>query len=412
MNTETSAADGVTRGSALGPLAGLRILDLGTMMAGPVAATLLADFGAEVIKVEMPRLGDPLRQIAPFVNGDSLYWNVDGRNKKSVTIDLHHPDGQALLRRLAAQVDAVVENFRPGVLDGWNVGYRALSAQNEQLVMLSTSGFGQTGPYAQRAGYDRMGMAFGGLMNLCGYPDRPPVRPGVSMADYTTAVMGAFSLMMTLYHRDAMRGPGQHIDLSLYETVFRFTEILTAEYDKFGVVRERRGNLHFLGAPGDHFQTQDGRYLILTLSSDQGFRRLCAAMERADLAQDPRYRTHASRWERIGELNDVIATWIAGKPVEAVIKRLDEHKLAYSLIYNIADIVADPHYAARESIASVHTPRAGDVKMPAVVPKLSRTPPGPIQPAPALGEHNREVFIGLVGLTSEEFADYVAREVI
>jgi len=360
----------------------------------------------------MPGVGDPLRQIAPFVNGESLYWNVDGRNKKSVTIDLHQPDGQELLRRLAAEVDAVVENFRPGVLDGWNVGYPALSEVNMRLVMLSTSGFGQTGPYAGRAGYDRMGMAFGGLMHLCGYPDRPPVRPGISLADYNTAVMGAFAVMMVLYHRDALDGPGQHIDLSLYETVFRFTEILSAEYDLFGTVRERRGNLHFLGAPGDHFRTQDGRYLILTLSSDQGFRRLCVAIQREELLTEENYKTHSGRWKAIGELNAIVADWILSHPVEFICKTLEEHKLPYSLVYSIQDIFQDPHYSARESIVTVRTPRAGDIKMPAIVPKLSATPAAPIRPAPALGQHNGEVFGDLLGLSRQELDDYGARGVI
>lgn len=397
---------------ASGPLAGVRILDLGTMIAGPVAATLLADLGAEVIKVEMPKQGDPLRHIGPAVNGDGLYWNVDGRNKKSVTIDLHRPEGQELVRQLAAKVDAVVENFRPGALDAWNLGYGALSAVNSRLVMLSTSGFGQTGPYAGRASYDRIGLAFGGLMNLCGYPDRAPVRLGVSMADYTTATVGAFSLMVALYHRDAMGGPGQHIDLSLYETVYRFTEILTTEYDKFGTIRQRQGNLYFMGAPGDHFQTDDGRFLILTVSHDQGFRRLCAAMAREDLALDPRYDTHAKRWEHVRDLNAIVGAWIKQNSVQMVTSTLEEHKLPYSLVYSVADIVADPHYAARDSIATVHTPRAGAVKMPAVIPKLSRTPAGAIRPAPALGEHNKEVLVEMLGLTQAQFDELAERHVI
>lgn len=405
-------ASAAKNAGAKGPLAGLVVLDVGTMVAGPVACTLLGDFGADVIKVEMPKTGDSLRGIAPFVNGEGLYWNVDARNKRSVTIDLHHPDGQALMRRLAAKADAVVENFRPGVLDKWNVGYKELSRINEKLVMLSTSGFGQTGPYSGRAGFDRVGMAFGGLMYLCGYPDRPPVRPGVSLADYNTAVMGAFSLMMTLYHRDAMGGKGQHIDLTLYETVFRFTEILAAEHQKFGVVRERRGNLHFAAAPGDHFLTQDGRYLIMTLSTDPAFERLCTAMGREDLVASGKYDTHAKRWEHIVELNTIIADWIKGHPVEYVFSKLDEGKLAYSIVYSIADIEADPHYAARESITTVQTPRAGDVRMPGVVPKLSETAPPPIRPAPALGEHNEEVFLGMLGMERKEFDDLASRGII
>src|ERR1017187_8683422 len=284
-----------------GPLNNLRVIDLGTMVAAPVAGTLLADFGAEVIKVEQPECGDTIRELGPYLEGESLWWNVDGRNKKSVTIDLRQEKGQALLRRLVAKADALVENFRPGALEKWNSGYEQLAAVYPGLVMLSVSGFGQTGPFAKRSGYDRIGLAFSGIMAITGYPDRPPVRIGTSMADYMTATLGAFAVMMALYNRDANGGPGQQIDLALYESMFRFTESMTLAYDRLGIVRERTGNVHYGAAPGNNYETIDGRYLTLTISGDTLFKRLCHAMARPELAEVPAYATHKQRWEHIGE---------------------------------------------------------------------------------------------------------------
>ena len=385
-------------------LSGLRILDLGTMVAGPVACTLFGDFGAEVIKVEVPLRGDTVRDLGPFVEGECLYWQVEARNKKSITLDLHQPEGQRLLCELIGKVDAVVENFRPGTLEKWNLGFEELRKHNPRLIMLRVSGFGQTGPYKDRAGYDRIGLAFGGLMGITGYADRPPVRSGTSTADYQTAILGAFALMMAIYHRDLRGGEGQEIDLSMYESVIRFTEVLVPEYDRLGVVRERRGNKHFAAAPGEHFKTSDGRYLILTVSADAGWHRLCKAMGRADLAADPRLASHAQRWLAVDELNAIVAQWIESLPVPELCTALDEAKLAYSFIYSIDDIMKDPHYAARESIASVEHPRIGPVKMAGVFPKFSQFPSKEITPAPDLGQHNAEVYGELMGLTPERIA--------
>jgi crotonobetainyl-CoA:carnitine CoA-transferase CaiB-like acyl-CoA transferase len=402
------------RHAAPGPhmLSGLRILDLGTMVAGPVACTLFADFGAEVIKVEVPDRGDTVRDLGPFVDGECLYWSVEARNKKSITLNLREPEGQALLCKLVKEADAVVENFRPGTLEQWNVGYEELKKHNPDLIMLRVSGFGQTGPYRERAGYDRIGLAFGGLMGITGYADRPPVRSGTSTADYQTAILGAFGLMMAIYHRDVRGGSGQEIDLSMYESVIRFTEVLVPEYDRLGVVRERRGNKHFAAAPGEHFRTSDGRYVILTVSADAGFQRLCAAMGRPDLAEDPRNASHSKRWEHVDELNRVVADWIEGQPVESLCKSLDDAKLAYSFIYSIDDIMKDPHYAARESIASVDHPRIGPVKMAGVFPKFSTMPSKPIEAAPDLGQHNAEIYGGMLGISADERRELVAQGII
>lgn len=385
------------------PLSGIRVLDLGTMVAGPVAATLLGDFGAEVIKIEQPKSGDPIRTNGPAVDGESLWWNVEGRNKKSVTLDLRKPEGQSVLKQLAAKADVLVENFRPGTMDRWSIGYQVLRKVNPRLIMLSISGYGQTGPYAQRAAYDRIALAFSGFLNITGEPDRPPLRPGTAMADYQSAVLGAFSVMMALYHRDACGGNGQQIDLSLYESVFRFTDVLITAYDKLGLVRERRGNLHFAAAPGEHFETTDGRYLVLTVSSDGLFRRLCEAIGRPELPNDPRFSSHANRWQNIIEINELVGTWIKSRPTQDICEALDRHGLAYSIVYTPADILADPHYAARSSVATVETPRIGPLKMPAPQPRLSETPARAIEPAHALGEDTEAVLLGC-GLSVEEIS--------
>ena len=399
-------------GNRVGPLKNLRIIELGTMIAGPVVATLLADFGAEVIKVEQPGLGDTIRKIGPFVEGESLLWNVEGRNKKSVTIDLHRPEGQSLLRDLVKHADAVVENFRPGTLVKWGIGYNELAKVNPKLVLLSVSGFGQTGPYSEKVAYDRIALAFGGLMHLTGFPDRPPLRPGVSIADYQGALFGALSMMMALYHRDACGGPGQHIDLALYEAVFRFTDVLTASYDRLGKARERQGNLHYAAAPGDTFETRDGRYLILTISNNSMFKRLCSAMRRDDLTADARYATHELRWQHVKELNVIVGSWVRSDEVTAICRALDDVGVANALTYSIADIAADPHYAARENIVSVDNPRIGPVKMQGVGPKFSVTPAGPISSAPALGENTHEVLVGLLGLDDSVLKELTSSGVI
>jgi formyl-CoA transferase len=386
-----------------GPLAGIRVIDIGTMVAGPVAATLLADLGADVIKIEQPGRGDSLRHIGPAVQGESLWWNVEGRNKKSVTLDLHHPEGQRILKEMLKHADVLVENFRPGILGKWNLSWEHLKQVNPRLVMLSVSGYGQTGPYANRAGYDRIALAMGGTLNATGYPDRAPVKLGTAMADYSTALFGAYGIMVALYHRDTRGGEGQQIDLSLYETVFRFTDVMVTAYDKMGLPRERTGNLHFAAAPGDHFETCDGRYIVLTVSNDRMFGRLCEIIPA--LGGEERYSTHAKRTACVEELNIIVAAWIKSLPVLEVSRILEEKGLAYSLIYSIKDIVADPHYEARGTIASVEHPQIGELKMPAVQPRFSGTPPPQIRPAPALGADTDEILRELAGLSAGQIAE-------
>lgn len=389
-----------------GPLAGVRVLDLGTMIAGPVAATLLGDFGAEVVKIEQPKGGDPIRQNGPNVDGEGLWWNVEGRNKKSVTLDLRVPEGQQLLRDLAAQADVLVENFRPGTLDRWGIGYTRLREVNPRLVMLSISGYGQTGPYASRAAYDRIGLAFSGLLNITGNADGPPLRPGTAMADYQSAILGAFSVMLALYHRDAKGGTGQQIDVSLFESIFRFTDVMVTAYDKLGLSRQRNGNLHFAAAPGDHFETSDGRFLALTVSSNGVFKRLCDAMGQPELLNDPRFATHIARWQNIKAINAIVGDWIKSRPVLQICDVLDSNGLAYSLIYSAADIVEDPHYAARGTIATVDNPRIGPLKIQAPQPRLSGTPAPPMRVAPELGAETDTVLCDWLGLSQNDIEGF------
>lgn len=386
-----------------GPMAGVRVIDLGTMAAGPVAATLLADYGADVIKIEQPGHGDALRRIGPMVEGESLWWNVEGRNKRSVTLDLHHPEGQRILEELVKSADVLVENFRPGVLEKWNLSWKDLQQVNPRLVMLSVSGYGQTGPYAHRAGYDRIALAMGGTLNATGYPDRAPVKLGTAMADYSTAVLGALGVMVALYHRDVRGGTGQQIDLALYETVFRFTDVMVTAYEKMGLPRERTGNLHFAAAPGDHFETCDGRYIVLTVSNDRMYGRLCEAIP--VLVGDERFSTHVKRTARVEEVNAIVAEWIKSQPVSEVCRIFEEKGLAFSLIYSIKEIVADPQYQARGSIATVEHPEIGTLKMPAVFPLFSGTPTPQIRPAPSLGAHTDEVLREVLALTVGQIAE-------
>jgi formyl-CoA transferase len=387
-----------------GPLDRVRILEIGSMIAGPVAATLLGDFGAEVIKLEQPTGGDPIRHSGPSAEGESLWWNVEGRNKRSVTVDLRKPGGQEILHGLVAHADVLIENFRPGTMAGWNAGYERLKTINPRLIMLSISGYGQTGPNAELASYDRVALAFAGFLHVTGYPDMPPVRPGFAVADYQTALFGAFSVMMALFNRDARGGTGQHIDLSLYETVFRFTEVMITAYDKLGIVRGRTGNMAHAASPGDHYATSDGRFLALTIAADNVFRRLCTAIERPDLATDPRFITHRIRVENYNAINEIVANWIKSTAVDRVTAAFRANGVPHSLIYSPAEISVDPHYAARGSIATLDHPRLGPLKMPAAVPRFSATPAPPFRAAPLLGEDTDDVLADLLHLSGENIA--------
>jgi formyl-CoA transferase len=402
----------VTEKNIKGPLDGVRILEIGSMVAGPVAATLLGDFGADVIKLEQPKGGDPIRQSGPMIDGESLWWNVEGRNKRSLTLDLRKPKGQEILHQLIEHSDVLIENFRPGTMAAWNVGYEKLSAINPRLIMLSISGYGQTGPNAPLASYDRVALAFAGFLHVTGYPGLPPVRPGFAVADYQTALFGAFSVMMALFNRDARDGGGQHIDLSLFETVFRFTEVMITAYDKLGISRSRTGNMSYAAAPGDHYATNDGRFLALTVAADNVFQRLCVAIGRPELSQDPRFCSHPARIKNYKAINDIVALWIQSHSVEIVTEAFKSNGVPHSLIYSPAEIVADPHYAARGSIATLDHPRLGPLKMPAPVPHFSQTPAPPLRAAPLLGENTAAILGDLLKFSEDRIKDLRAEGII
>jgi crotonobetainyl-CoA:carnitine CoA-transferase CaiB-like acyl-CoA transferase len=395
------------------PLTGLRILDLGTRIGAPFAATLLADFGAEVIKVELPGGGDFMRSIGPFVDDYSLFWAVEGRGKKSITLDLRKPRGQTLLKRLVEHADVVVENFRPGTLEAWGLGYDELAAVNPGLVMARVSVYGQSGPYRRRPGLDRNGVAFGGLMYITGYPDRPPVRPGVVIADYLTGVFNAFAIMMALYERDARRSArGQWVDLTLYGSILRVMEHTVAAYDRLGIVREREGNRLKNSAPLDNWKTKDGRYVCIIGAGSGFFPALARAIGRPELPQDPRFETLALRAQHADEINGVLADWCLQHTAREIEDVLVAAEVPFSLIYTVKEIVEDPHVLAREDLVTVDDPVIGDVKMQGVYPRLSRTPGRIQRGAPRLGAHNEEVYHHLLGLTHADIEGLAAEGII
>jgi crotonobetainyl-CoA:carnitine CoA-transferase CaiB-like acyl-CoA transferase len=407
------------------PLAGLRVIDVGTRISAPFCAGLLGEMGAEVIKVEDPRGGDFMRTIGPFVpdggdpvgsggdgeeepGGYSLWWAVEGRGRKGVTLNLRRPEGQALFRRLVAEADVVCENFRPGTLEGWNVGPEAC---DPRLVWARISVFGQDGPNARRPGLDRMGIAYGGLLNLTGYPDRPPVRPGVTISDYLTGVFAAEAVTAGLYRRDRPdggTGRGGVVDAPLYGSILRILEWTLAAQDRIGLTRRREGNRLPNSAPLDNYLTADGRYVCIVAGSDANFTRLCAAMARPDLATDPRWSTLARRAAGSDEINDVVARWAGDLTAEEVEARCIEHGVPVGTIYDATDILADPHMAARGDLVTVDDPVAGPHLQQAPFPRLDGRAPTAPGPTPLLGQHNREVWCDLVGLTEAELTGFTA----
>jgi len=395
-------------GNQGGPLAGIRVLDLGTMLAGPFTGTLLGDFGAEVLKIEQPGSGDPMRTIGPYVNGESLWWNVESRNKRSVCLDLRKPEGSALLRELVAHADVLIENFRPGTMARWGMSYDTLKGINPKLIMASVSGFGQSGPYSERPAYDRMAQAFSGILNMTGYADRPPVRPGVALADYGTAIFAAFSIMMALYHRDGRGGTGQHLDIAMYEAMFRLTDSMVTCYEQLGITRERRGNENPNASPGDHFETADGRFIAITVSSDAIFQRLCKVMEREDLCEDERFALHDARARRLTEINGIVGEWVRSMTAKEACDKLEAAQQPHCLIYGVKEIMEDPHYRARESFVTVAHPRIGSFKMQGVAPRMLGTPAPPIRPAPRLGDATEDVLVNLLGKSDKEI-DHLQR---
>ncbi|MGE0800130.1 MAG: CaiB/BaiF CoA transferase family protein [Lautropia sp.] len=375
----------------MGPLQGVKVVELGQLIAGPFAAKTLADFGADVIKVEPAGGGDPLRQWRLVRDGTSVWWHVQSRNKRSVTLDLRSEQGQAAVRALAAEADVLIENFKPGTLEGWGLGWDALHALNPRLIMLRISGYGQTGPYAQRPGFGVVGEAMGGLRHLTGEPGRVPVRVGVSIGDTLASLHGVIGVLMALYHRDARGGSGQMIDVALYEAVFNVMESLLPEYDAFGAVRERAGSALPGIAPTNAYRCRGGGYVLVAGNGDSIFRRLMRAIGRTDLENDPALARNDGRVARVEELDAAIEAWTSRHDPDEVLAVLDAANVPGGRIYSIADIAADPQYRAREMIVEVRTADGGTLKVPGIVPKLGATPGGIVHPAPRLGEHNGDI---------------------
>lgn len=382
-----------------GPLRGLRVLDVGTRIAAPFCAGLLGEQGAEVVKVEQPGTGDFMRGIGPFDSGYSLFWAVEGRGRQSVTLDLRRPDGQDLFRRLAATADVVVENFRPGTMEGWGIGPADCE---RRLVWVRISAFGQDGPYAQRPGLDRVGIATGGLLHLTGHPDRPPVRVGVTISDYLTGVFAAHAAVSALYGRDARGGEGAVVDAALYGAVLRVLEWTLPAYDRLGTVREREGNRLANSAPLDNYLAGDGRYVCIVAGGDANFGRLCAAMGREDLLDDPRFGRLADRAANGEAINGIVADWVASQPAADVEAACLAHGVPVATAYTAADIFADPHIEARGDLVGVEDPVLGTVRQQAPFPRVVGQPPSVPTGAPRLGEHTREVLSASLGLDEAE----------
>ncbi len=373
------------------PLNGVRVLELGQLIAGPFAAKTLADFGADVIKIEAGGTGDPLRKWRLLRDGTSVWWQVQSRNKRSLAIDLRSAEGQAAVRRLAAEADVVVENFKPGKLEEWGIGWEQLHALNPGLVMLRISGYGQTGPDADKPGFGILGEAMGGLRYLTGEPGRVPVRVGVSIGDTLAALHGVIGVLMALRHREVNGGEGQFIDVALYESVFNCMESLLPEYDAFGTVRERAGSALPGIAPSNAYPCADGHYVLIGGNADSIFRRLMDAIGRQDLADDPDLAHNDGRAARADELDAAIGEWTGTRDREAVIRVLGKAGVPVGKIYSVADIATDPQYRSRDMILDTEDRDGNALKVPGIVPKLSLTPGSIRRRAPALGEHNTEI---------------------
>ena len=394
----------------------VRVLDLATYLAAPVCATLLGEFGAEVIKVEQPRVGDDLRRlgrpVAPSAGG-SYWWFVEARNKKSITCNLRDPEGQALIRRLVTDAHVVTENFRPGTLERWNLGWPELSAIRPALVMVRISAFGQTGPNRERPGFGRIAAAVGGLAYLAGYPDRAPVSPGTpTVPDYLAGVFGAVGALVALRHAERT-GEGQVVDLALYEPVLRVLDDAIAVYGGTGQVRERIGSGTESAVPHNHYRTRDGRWIAIACTNDRMFARLLQAMQRPDLAGDLRMTTTPARLENRSLVDGLVAGWVAERDAPDALAALESAEVPSSMVASVRDLFEDAHVQARENIVSAVLPLLGTISMPGVIPKLTRTPgriesAGPSRP----GEHNEEIYCGRLGLSHEELTRLGARGVI
>jgi formyl-CoA transferase len=393
------------------PLEGIRVLEMGQLIAGPFASKMLAEFGADVIKIEPPGTGDPLRNWRVMHDGTSLWWAVQSRNKQSLSLDLRAPEAQEVVRQLVADCDVLIENFRPGTLEGWGLGWEALSAINPKLVMLRVSGYGQSGPYRDRPGFGVVAEAMGGLRHLSGEPGRTPVRVGVSIGDSLSALHGVIGILLALRHRDQHGGNGQVVDVALYESVFNMMESLLPEYAVTGAVRQPAGSSLPGIAPTNAYRCGDGKYVLIAGNGDSIYRRLMEAIGRPDLGQDPELAHNGGRVIHVERIDAAISEWAAQHPLEHVLDALNDARIPSGKIYDIADIAGDPHYQARDMILDAQLADGTPVQVPGIVPKLSATPGDIRRPAPTLGQHTDAVLDG-IGIDAATRADWRSRGII
>ena len=393
-----------------GPLAGLRVIELGQLIAGPFVTKTLGEFGAEILKIEPPAGGDPLRAWRLLQDGTSLWWQVQSRNKRSVALDLRQPEAQEIVRKLVAEADVVVENFRPGTLEGWGLGWEVLHEINPALVMLRVSGYGQTGPYRDLPGFGVIAEAMGGLRYLTAEPGRVPVRTGVSIGDTLAALHGTIGILMALYHHKVNGGPGQVIDVALHEAVFNVMESLLPEYTELGVLREPAGSSLPGIAPTNAYRCADG-FVLVAGNGDGIFKRLMETIGRADLANDPALATNAGRVARVAELDGAIESWTLPRTATEVLAAMSAAKVPAGRIYTVKDIVEDPHYRARDMILQQVTRDGRTIAVPGIVPKLSATPGAVRSAAPRLGDDTADVLHGM-GLSDAQIDELRTRKII
>jgi crotonobetainyl-CoA:carnitine CoA-transferase CaiB-like acyl-CoA transferase len=381
------------------------------LIAGPFASKILAEFGADVIKIEPPKTGDPLRTWRLLHEGTSVWWAAHARNKRSVTLDLRQPEGQEVIRKLAADADILIENFRPGAMEKWGLGFKDLHAINPKLIMLRVSGYGQSGPYRDRPGFGVIGEAMGGLRYLSGEPGRPPVRVGVSIGDTLSGLHGVIGVMMALRHREQQGGVGQEVDVALYESVFNMMESLLPEYSKFGVVRQPSGASMPGIVPTNAYLCRDGRYALIAGNGDSIYKRLMQAIGREDLATDPNLANNVGRAANAERIDAAISAYTEQYPLDVVLEEMNKAGVPAGKSYDAADIAQDPHYQARDMILDATLPDGSVVQVPGIVPKLSQTPGQITRPAPELGQHTAEVLEGL-GIGAAQQADWKERGII
>lgn len=385
------------------PLEGVRVVEMGSLLAGPFCGQLLGDFGAEVIKIEPPGKGDPMREWGRHrKEGRTLWWPIIARNKKSVTLNLREEKGQDLVRRLIAEADVLIENFRPGTMERWGLGYEELSETNPGLIMVRVSGFGQTGPYRQRAGFGSIGEAMGGIRHVTGFPDQPPPRTGISLGDSLAATFGALGALAALHHREAHGGRGQVVDVGIYEAVLALMESTIPEYELAGQIRGRTGAVLPFVAPSNIYPTKDDDYVLIAANADNVFRRLSEALGHPEWPEDERYATHHARGEHMEELDEMISNWTRERTVKEILDIMEGAGVPAGKVFTAKDMVEDEHYAARGNVIRVEDPDIGQFPMQNVVPRLTRTPGKVGWTGPKLGQHNEEVYGGLLKLGKEE----------